>query len=358
MKKYSSIVVVAILIVATAATLFIGCKKEKDEAQSQPEKTETQALMDKIKVFQTIREYVNSGIKTEGVMTIEEMRQYLDLMSNYEHSEHMTCCVNTVLDTLFLAMPLVNADGNVTNTDVVETYETFETELQKCMESISDGRNIPSYFSIIMPQKIEKAEEKITVVFVRGVESNDAKGNRNTMDDDEPFIENVDNWTWGENLGLCKGNPLNATSDAAQRLSEQFYFEVPEEHQGELYYVFDVNHTNYRPCLLELPTVSSEHRVDTLMEDCADTWLFYQTSLNPEEPCIRWFEMNCFWRSINRNIVDLNAPLHYHDYNNMTLPYHTCSIIDYKFLENGYIHYVHYAHVIYCNILWIGPSPD
>lgn len=360
MKKYRFIVA-AIVIVATVATVFVGCKKEKDEMASNAKKyTETQALMNQIMAFQELRESVNSGIKTEGVMSVEEMRQYLDLVSNYEHSEHMTCCINTVLDTLYLPMPPVDKDGNVADMDVVATYETFETELQNRMEMVDDGRDIPSYFSILMPEGIGKAEENITIVFVRGEENKEAEVNRNTLDDDGPFIEDFDNWHWGRNLGLCKWNPYNCTSDASEELSREFVFEVPAAHQGENYLITDVVHANYRPCNPEIPSINSHYYVDTLMEDCADTWLFCQVSPFIQDYCVMWWEMNCFYRSIDRNIVDSLAPLHFvlhPDYSNRYVPYHMCSIHWSLFMEQGYYYHVHYAHVVYCNILWVGPNP-
>ncbi len=358
----------AIGMAVLAATFFVGCKKEKNEVLTHHEKTETLALTDQISAFQKLRESVNSGMRAEGVMSIEELRQNLDLMANYEHSEHMTCCANIVLDTLYVVMPFVDNDGNVTNMDVVATYEAFETELQKCMEMANDGRDIPSYFSILMSEKAGKTKENITVVFVRGEESKEAKGDRNFLNDDDPFIEGVDNWIWGENLGLCKWYPYNASTDAAGRLSEQFLYEVPAEHQGDICVITNVVHVNYRPCSHIIPGISSQEYVDPYMEDCADTWLFFQPTVNPEDCCVKWSEMNCFWRSINRNIVDTLAPWHFvlhPDYSNRYVPYHTCSIHWSRFFNTdigtpycNYYYQVHYAHVVYCDISWMGPSPD
>lgn len=365
MKKMKIMLLSTMVIVAMAATFFVGCKKEKNEALTQPEKTEAQTLMNQIMAFQTLCESVNSGMKTEGVMSVEEMRQNFDLITNYEHSEHLTCCVNTVLDTLYLAMPPVDENGNITNMDAVTTYETFETEFQNHMEMVNDGRNIPSYFSIVMPEKTGKAEENITIVFLRGEERKEAKNSRNTLDDDGPFIQGLDNWYWGNNLGRCKWEIVNAHSDAAEQLTEEFVFVIPPEHQGENYLISNVFHVNYRPCEPNIPTITSQYYVDTDMEDCADTWLFCYRTTDSIDFCVMYSELNCYWRSIERNIVDPDAPLHFilhPDYNSLQVPYHTCSIHWNRFsrIENNGLYYyqVHYAHVIYCNILWNGPNPD
>lgn len=359
MKKTNLFITLAVVI-AAATVAVVSCKKENVKEQVQYDSSEAVAMMQSINRFREIRDAVKAGAKSDGVMTVDEMRQILDLMTNYEHSEHMTCCENTVLDTLFIAMPPVDEEGNISNTDVVATYAAFETELLKCMEIATDGRDIPSYFSILMPEKNGKIEENITVVFVRGEERKETIDNRNILEDDGPFIENVDNWTWGRNLGLCKGNPYNCTSDASEELSREFVFEVPAAHQGENYLITDVVHANYRPCNPEIPSINSHYYVDTLMEDCADTWLFCQVSPFIQDYCVMWWEMNCFYRSIDRNIVDSLAPLHFvlhPDYSNRYVPYHMCSIHWSLFMEQGYYYHVHYAHVVYCNILWVGPNP-
>lgn len=361
MRKRNYLLIAAMMIVATAVTFFVGCKKEKHEAQSQFEKTKVQDLVNQICTFQTLCESVSSGTKAEGVMSVEEMRQVLDLTTNYEHSEHMTNCENTILDTLYLNMPPVDEDGNVSQMDVVATYWAFEAELQQHMEMSNDGRNLPSYFGIIMPGKGEKAEDYIMVVFIRGEEREGTNGNRNTYDDEGPFIEDVDDWFWGDNLGKCKWDPYNATADASERLSQQFGFVIPEEHQGKSYIISNVVHVNYRPCEPLVPTVYSHYYVDMFMEDCADTWLFCNVSLTPNNPCIYWNELNCYWYSINRNIVDSNGPLHHtlHPDNNiLRVPYHCCYISWHRFLYERYYYQVHVAHVTYCDVLWIEtPAP-
>lgn len=360
MKK-KNLFIATLLVVAATTIAVVSCKKEKNETRSQHEKTEMQSLVNRIKVFQTLCESVQSGIKADGVMSVEEMRQNLDLTANYEHSEHMTYCENTILDTLYLAMPPVDEDGNVAEMDVVATYEAFETELGKHMEMCNDGRILPSYFSIVMPEKGVRAEEGIRIVFLRGEEGQEAKGNRNTCDGDGPFNGPYDYWYWGDNLGRCKWDPYNATADATDVLSQHFGFVIPEEHLGESYFVYNVVHVNYRPCDRDVQYGYSLYYEDPNMEDCADTWLFCHITSIPVDLCIDWNELNCYWRSINRNIVDADAPLHYtylSDHYNVPVPYHCCYISWNRFyVENdygrlGHYYQIHVAHVTYCDVSW------
>lgn len=357
MKKHKKLLFVTMIIVAVVATFFVGCKKEKTEVLNNPEKSETQELHNRIKAFQTLCDAVNSGTKADGTMTVEEMRQILDLTSNYEYSQHMTYCVGTVLDTLHVAMPIVDNEGNVSENDVVATYSAFETELQKCLAAVNDGKNLPSYFSILMPENGAKDIDEIEIVFIRGIEGEYPKENAKSRDDDDgPFIEGIDYWHWGDSLGLCKPDPISCTSDAAQQLSEEFVFVIPDEHQGESYTISNVVHAIYRPCNHAVPDYESIYYVDPNMEDCAETWLFCNISDFDDDICLLWYELNCYWRSIIRNIVDPSAPLHYAPGGNPALapPYHCCIIDPRSFQFETYYFKIHTAHVIYCDICWTG----
>lgn len=62
-----------------------------------------------------------------------------------------------------------------------------------------------------------------------------------------------------------------------------------------------------------------------------------------------------------KDLVDPDGPLHnalHPNYHNLSVPYHSCSILCNAFSDNGYYYFVHYAHVIYCNIAWSGPNPS
>ena len=352
MKKRKSLLIAVMVIAATAATLFVGCKKEKDEAAATADRSEAQALLNRIDAFQTLRDAVNSGAKADGSMTVEEMRQALDLVSNYEHSEHMTYCLNTVLDTLHVAMPTVDGDGYVSNADVVATYNAFETALEKCMLGVKDGMDVPSYFSIVMPKSGAKNDNDIDIIFLRG-EADDAPGNEEHTSEG-PYREG-DDFVWGGNGGYCDP-PLgiNIATDAAKELTKQFKFTPDVQHQGQTCILENVEIVVYTPSDYNLPE-GWVYYVDPNMEDCAPTWLFLYEGEIPggfPEPCIPWYEMNCYWRSIRRNITLPNAPLNVGPSTHS--PYHECTIIarlDYRQRRR-----MHVAEVVYCYVTWSEPT--
>ena len=352
MRKRKSLLIAVMVIAATAATLFVGCKKEKDEAAATANRSEAQALLNRIEAFQTLRDAVNFGAKADGSMTVEEMRQALDLVSNYEHSEHMTYCLNTVLDTLHVAMPVVDGEGRVSETDVVATYNAFETALEKCMLGVNDGMDVPSYFSIVMPQISAKDDGDIDIVFTRGESDTDY----NEVPD--PFEEG-DDFVWGLSLGYCNpSGPFNCTTDATKELSKLFKFRPDAQHQGLDYVIYDVEYVGYCAYDDSFGLPGYIYHQDTTIT-CADRWLFCVFGEYDPEPCIGYEEMNCYYHSIRSNIEVPNAPLHWGPRTGS--PYHECRI-DWKTPygipgNNPDIPLrsvrTHVVEVKYCKVTWL-----
>ena len=350
MKKKNIMCIAVLIVAAIVSVIVVSCKKDKDEVATKATNSEAQALLNRIEAFQTLRDAVNSGAKADGSMTVEEMRQTLDLVSNYEHSEHMTPCVNTVLDTIHIAMPVVDNEGYVSETDVVATYTAFESALERCITMVNDDRDVPSYFSIVMPEVETKDDNDIDFVFVRGTENT-----QNSPLDNGPFPDNVD-WHWGKGLGLCKPDLFNvAEGDATTQLSPYFAFHPEPQYQGQTYFLTNVIHTIYKPCNYEIPNITSIYYEDTLM-DCADSWLFYTVTSPNHEPCLFGWELNCYYESIVRNISTPGAPLYYAPTSTIVAPaYHSCTIEWQEFLVNdlnGFYCKTHLAHVIYAYVVW------
>ena len=347
MKKKTIMCIVALTIAAIVSVTVASCKKDKEEALAKAVSYDAQALLSKIEAFQALRKTVNSGAKTDGTMTINEMRDVIDLTSNYEHSQHDVYCINTILDTIHVAMPIVDGEGNVSETSVVSAYNAFETELENLMLTIDDGMDVPSYFSIILPE--DTGDQDIDIVFVRG-EQDDKHTSVG------PFVEG-DNYKWGLGLGHCPVDSTARITDAAMELSRKFKYQPDPQHQG-LSHPFMVEHVTYTPmdctCANEPELEESVFYVDPNMEDCADFWLYKQSGeFDDEEPCIDYDELNCYWRSIRRNIVLSYAPLHYGPKTHS--PYHECSIKGYWLFgpnQNKRSERIHAAHVTYCYLLW------
>ena len=299
-----------------------------------------------------MRDAVHSGTKTEGSMTVEEMRQVLDLTTNYEHNQNMVFCQNTILDTLNISMPTVDENGNVSEADVVSTYDAFETKLQQRMESVNDGKDIARFFSIIMPQTKTK-NNGIEIVFTRGQESEIPIDSLRSPSVNGPYEDLC--LRWGLDEGLCNTSfPFNIQWDAADELSTCFVSNLTPP--GPNYTLVTQN--------METITFIATNEVygsnwvywtpPTVVTPC-ENWLYFQYGVLNDEPCLCEDELNCEWSNITNNVVLETGPKHYSPAYHS--PYFYCTIHDeYRLCDEGcrsVCYRFHTLEVVYANYYWV-----
>ena len=348
MKKHN-LLIASMLVIAAVSIAIISCKKEKNNGTTKNNE-EVTVFLNRISEFQALRKNVHSGAKPGGTISIEEMRQILDLTSNYEHSQHMVNCQNTVLDTLRIAMPSIDANGNVSEIEVVGTYDAFEVALQQRMESISDDRNIPSFFSIMMPKSEAKCND-IEIVFTRGQKSENNNGMLRSPLVDGPYEDIC--LSWGLNGGYCNPTPgINMVWDAADELSTCFVSNLTPPGPNYTLITYSVEYVNYVGSE-NLPGNWTYWTPPTFVSPC-DFWLFYELGELTDEPCMCEDDLNCEWISINTFIVSDSGEKHYSP--TFHSPYFDCTIIDHtdNCLESRTICYrYHIARVKYAHYYWI-----
>lgn len=315
MKKFSKYFVAAAIVVAATAAVLVGCKKEKDEPNGNGRQSEAAVLVNRINNFLEMRDALKAGTKSSGSMTVEEMRQILDLTTNYEHSNHMTYCLNTVLDTMYFAMPRIDVNGCVSEADVVKVYDAFEVELEKKMLAVNDAMDIPSYFSIVMPE-IETKDGDIRIIFSRGEASDEEDG----LGPAGPFGIG-DCYKWGMGLGHCPPDSTARRTDAAMELSRLFKFDRSAMGNDYVLLLSNVEYVTYTP--YAYPYGNMTYWEPTVTPSCADRWLYCICGEFEEEPCICWEELNCYYYNVNQFVVHENGPLHNSPIYNS--PYFECS---------------------------------
>lgn len=348
MKKKTILCVAAVIVAAIVSVTVVSCKKDKDEVVKATN-SEAQALLNRIEAFQTLRDAVNSGAKASGNMTVEEMRETLCLVSNYEHSEHETYCLETTLDTLRVPMPAVDLDGNVSEADVVTTYNAFEMALQERMESINDEMVVPSLFSIVLPKNGSKDEDDINIIFTRGQET-----------EFEPITSPMASGPfndiclrWGLDLGYCEG--LSTPTDAADELTRYFQFDYTPYNNGTFGFL-NIEYVSY----VATNDFSVYHPEWTYWEPTTyatgcDTWLFWHYGvLGPSdpEPCLCEDELNCEYVGIKTNVALTSGEKYYSP--TYHLPYFQCTVKDVLVCkeDNPPHGRVHVAYVMYANYIY------
>lgn len=340
---------IATLFVAAAiSAAVVSCQKDKEtENENQTvvksSNDDAKELLNRIYAFQSLRDDINSGAKSGESMTLEELRDNIDLTFNFEHSQHATPFDYATLDTFYVKMPNVDANGNVTAAEAVATYNAFEANLENLMANVDDDSDLAKNFSIKFPEAGAKSGDDIEVVFTRG-EREDPSA------ESDPFEEG-DDYIWGKMLGYCDPQPTARATDAANELTRIFQFTPDEEHEGMIGIIHDIEYVGYKsyedPYNL-LPNYIYYN--DTTLQ-CGHRWLFYCGLCSSDEPCIMHDEMNCYSRSNDRILVSPDGDLHWGLYSGST--YHECIISWIELIDpNGSIHKLHVVDVIYAKIDW------
>ena len=297
---------IATLFVAAAISVaVVSCQKDNEtenenQVVTKSANDESRELLNRIYAFQELRDNVRSGAKSGESMTLEQLRDDIDLTFNYEHSQHALPFANASLDTFYVRMPQVDANGNVSAVEAVATYNAFETELAELMADVDDDSNLAKNFSIKFPETGAKSGDDIEVVFTRGTE-----------DEKYPWFapfEEGDDYIWGMGLGRCD-HGLSGITDASDELTKKFQFVS----DSKIYSPYRIVYVEYTA----LDFYGGYNNYDSLVyydgEHCSDIdyWLFAAFGVFEEEPCIMHPEMNCYYNSIYNNVVKPNAPLHY-----------------------------------------------
>ena len=140
MRKISKTMVAAVIIVVTVAAFIVGCKKEEStQTKACVAQTEQSMSSEEQKVLDFLADLssLKQGEKTEGeAVTLEEARWQWETTLNYCHGFPMFNLINLRQDTLFVAMPKTDGDGNVIYEDLLTTYNSIVDAVREKFRSI------------------------------------------------------------------------------------------------------------------------------------------------------------------------------------------------------------------------------
>ena len=301
----NSIKFAALLVAAAISVAVVSCQKDKEtENENQTvvksSNDDAKELLNRIYAFQSLRDDINSGAKSGESMTLDELRDNIDLTFNFEHSQHATPFDYATLGTFYVKMPNVDANGNVTAAEAVATYNAFEANLENLMANVDDDSDLAKNFSIKFPEAGAKSGDDIEVVFTRG-EREDPSA------ESDPFEEG-DDYIWGKMLGYCDPQPTARATDAANELTRIFQFTPDEEHEGMIGIIHDIEYVGYKSYEDQYNLLPNYIYYNDTTLQCGHRWLFYCGLCSSDEPCIMHDEMNCYSRSNDRILVSPDIP--------------------------------------------------
>lgn len=340
--------IATLLVAAAISVAVVSCQKDNEtenenQVVTKSANDESRELLNRIYAFQELRDNVRSGAKSGESMTLEQLRDDIDLTFNYEHSQHALPFANAALDTFYVRMPQVDANGNVSAAEAIATYNAFETELAELMAGVDNDSDLAKNFSIKFPETGAKSGDAIEVVFTRGEKEDPSAAS-------DPFKEG-DDYIWGKMLGYCDPDPTARNTDASIELTRIFQYQPDEEHEGMFSLIYDVEYVSY---------ISYEDPMnyfggciyynDTTLQ-CGHKWLFCYFGDCDVEPCIMHDEMNCYSRSNERIFKSTDGDLHWGLYSGS--PYHECAIVCCELnIADSKCVKLHRADVTYAKLQW------
>ena len=312
---------IATLFVAAAISVaVVSCQKDQEtENENQTvvksSNDDAKELLNRIYAFQSLRDDINSGAKSGESMTLEELRDNIDLTFNYEHSQHATPFDYATLDTFYVKMPDVDANGNVTAAEAIATYNAFETNLENLMANVDDDSDLAKNFSIKFPEAGAKSGDDIEVVFTRGTEGTSYPWFA-------PFEEG-DDYIWGYKLGRCDQG-LSSITDAANELTKKIHNNSPAAVYDTYYSPYKIEYVKFTPYqdnddLSDYIYIEQDNYPYSFVH-----WLLCISGNLEYEPCEYHYELNQEYNNFFATHMNPNGQYNHHPQNG--LPYYDCFI--------------------------------
>lgn len=339
MKSLTKTIAVTAVLITTAATIFVSCKKDNDETFTQNRQTEVkseaQVVYEKVKRFESLRKSYHSNSRSDnGTVPVSEARLILDASINYEYSDVNRYLEDRDLDTLYYTAPFVNSQGEVALNDLIDIYDRFSSDIEK-ME------NTVNLFMVTFSDANTRSNN-IEIVYTRGTPTPTPTPVPTPNVPNYPFGDDED-WIWGMDNGRCD---IGGYSDAAQELTKKF----ANTTRGGQIGVADT--AQIKPMIwdMEYDDIWATEKLND--EDCSTYWLFYVENVPIEDIssyCIENFELNCYYRSICRYVVSETGCFHYSP--NLNSPYREVEIKWHEEkLNDEYSNLQHYAYIYYYKI--------
>lgn len=296
MKRFTKTLVAAIMIVATGAVIMVGCKKEESaQMKSDVAQTEQNMSPEEQKVLDFLADYdaMKQGMKAEGEPVCpEDARWYIETVMNYCHGFSHELLSNMRMDTVRVAMPKTDEEGQIAYSDLMTTYCNAVAAVREQYKSIDmEGKTLQFVMMSIENGTAKNGSDDLVILMNTG-SNNGSNGVGTSTPPSSPWYAGPfgewDEWIWGMNKGKCMGT--NVGFDAADILT------MAIGHYDTIHWAEYVPCYGCHPYFIVEPTV-----VATYPGNANSTWPFFASGLTWDEVqtyCIPWDDMNMYYEEI------------------------------------------------------------
>ena len=294
MKALIKTFAVVAILMTTAATIFVSCKKDNDETLTPNRQTEmksdAQVVYEKVKKFESLRKSYHSNSRSDnGSVTVSEARLILDASINYEYSDVNRCLDDRDLDTLYYTAPVVNSQGEVALNDIIEIYDRFSSDIEEMGNTVN-------MFMVTFHDANTRSNRNVEIVYTRGTPSPTP--------------------TPTQTPGILPNYPFGPDEDyiwyeAAQKLTEKIA-QLTNNRSGSNKVVYDT--AQIKPMIWDMEYKYRYAEELPNIESCSEYWLFMERNVTPEEAS-SWYidnvDLNCFFRNILHYVINDTGCFHY-----------------------------------------------
>ncbi len=284
------------IIAATLGVMMSSCKKE-ESAQMKDGVVQTEQNMspEEQKVLDFLADYdaMKQGMKAEGEPVCpEDARWYMETVMNYCHGFSHELLSNMRMDTVRVAMPKTDEEGQIAYSDLMTTYGNAVAAVREQYKSIDmEGKTLQFVMMSIENGTTKNGGDDLVILMNTGSNSGDNAVGTSTPPSSPwyagPFGE-WDEWIWGMDKGKCMGT--NVGFDAADILT------MAIGHYDTIHWADNVPCYGCHPYFIVEPTV-----VATYPGNANSTWPFFASGLTWDEVqtyCIPWEDMNMYYEEI------------------------------------------------------------
>lgn len=177
MKRFTKTLVAAIMVVATCAAILVGCKKEEStQMKSDVAQTEQNMSPEEQKVLDFLADYdaMKRGVKADGeTVTPEQARWQWETTLNYCHGYPLSYLTNLRVDTVSIAMPKADLEGNIAYEDYLATYGKIVDAIREAYKAIDIEEKTLQFVMMSLDDDMAKDGDSVRVVLNTGSRTTD-----------------------------------------------------------------------------------------------------------------------------------------------------------------------------------------